>query len=146
THAVDESTGDVGQFTSIEVDNTGNAQVGISYFDVSNQDLKYATNDVTNEPKALTEAATDITSNSATLNGTINPNGLPSKAWFEWGTTFGGPYQKKSPKKSFKDTSDLPYSYSAQKLTPLTTYYFHVVVENQDAITYGSELSFETGP
>ena len=143
---VDESTGDVGMYSSIALDNTGNAKVGISYYDAINKYLKYATNDVTKEPKATTEPATDVTSISATLNGTINPDGIPSKAWFEWGKTYGGPYQKKSPKKSFKGASDQPHSHSAQRLTESTTYYYHVVVENQDAITYGSELSFETGP
>ena len=32
-------------------------------------------------------AATGITNVGATLNGTVNPNGLATQAWFEWGTS-----------------------------------------------------------
>jgi hypothetical protein len=38
-------------------------------------------------PTTVTLAATGITTNSATLNGSVFPNGAATKAWFLWGTT-----------------------------------------------------------
>ena len=38
-------------------------------------------------PTVVTGAATSITSTWATLNGTVNPNGLDTTAWFQYGTT-----------------------------------------------------------
>ncbi|MEY4384898.1 MAG: hypothetical protein RLY20_181 [Verrucomicrobiota bacterium] len=35
--------------------------------------------------KSFTDRPTDIASNTATLNGTVLPNGEPTSAWFEWG-------------------------------------------------------------
>ena len=35
----------------------------------------------------MSGAATSVGTNSATLNGTVNPNGLSTIAWFQWGTT-----------------------------------------------------------
>ena len=37
-------------------------------------------------PSATTNAATSVTSISATLNGSVNPNGLQTNYWFVWGT------------------------------------------------------------
>jgi hypothetical protein len=31
--------------------------------------------------------ATGVSTSSATLNGTVNPNGWPTAAWFQWGAT-----------------------------------------------------------
>ena len=39
------------------------------------------------QPTVTTELASAVTTNSATLNGTVNPNGLFTLAWFQWGTT-----------------------------------------------------------
>ncbi len=38
-------------------------------------------------PTATTTAATAETGTTATLNGTVNPEGAPTKYWFEYGTT-----------------------------------------------------------
>ena len=40
-------------------------------------------------PIATSVAATSINENNATLNGTVNPNGLATRAWFEYGTDPG---------------------------------------------------------
>ena len=36
---------------------------------------------------AITLPAANITATQAVLQGSVNPNGLPTMAWFEWGTT-----------------------------------------------------------
>jgi alpha-tubulin suppressor-like RCC1 family protein len=38
-------------------------------------------------PFAFTQPATSVTGTSAQLNGMATPNGLPTTAWFQWGTT-----------------------------------------------------------
>ena len=38
-------------------------------------------------PTATTQPATGMSSTGATLNGTVNPNGSSTAAWFEWGAT-----------------------------------------------------------
>jgi len=37
-------------------------------------------------PTVTTNAANAITTTSATVNGGVNPNGLATTAWFEWGS------------------------------------------------------------
>lgn len=41
----------------------------------------------TRAPTASTTPATSITTTSTVLNGTVNPQGSPTVAWFEWGTS-----------------------------------------------------------
>ena len=38
-------------------------------------------------PQVSTLPATGVSTTSATLNAVVNPNGLPTTAWFQWGTT-----------------------------------------------------------
>ena len=40
-------------------------------------------------PRVTTNAATNVTSSAATLNGTVNPNGQTTSVHFEYGTTTG---------------------------------------------------------
>jgi hypothetical protein len=41
-------------------------------------------------PTVTTTAATNVTSNAATLNGTVNANGLSTTAWFQYGISLQG--------------------------------------------------------
>ncbi|MBF8276420.1 MAG: hypothetical protein HW390_1493, partial [Candidatus Brocadiaceae bacterium] len=81
---------------------------------------------------------------SARLNATINAHRLPTQVWFEWGTTNGGPYYYASPKKAFSGDTKQKYSYKAQGLMKKRTYYYRVVAENEDGLSYGDEELFET--
>ena len=39
-------------------------------------------------PTAVTDVASNISASGARLNGTSDPNGYGTSAWFEWGTSF----------------------------------------------------------
>ena len=50
------------------------------------QDQTFTTS-AANAPQVTTAAASKIGAKTATLNGTVNPNGAPTKYWFQYGTT-----------------------------------------------------------
>jgi len=96
---------------------------------------------------ATTDAATSITLSSAVLNGTVNPNGFETTAWFEYGT---------DPSLSNPSTTDnqsigsgftaLPFQKNISELTPpYTTWYFRVVASNAGGTQRGAIKSFPTG-
>lgn len=97
-----------------------------------------------NIPKAITESATNVKKTAAKLNATVNANGLTTKAWFEWGDISGCPYQNTSPKRTVRGETDSNCGYNVQRLKRKETYYYHVVTENEDGISYGDEVSFTT--
>jgi len=96
-------------------------------------------------PIATSVAATSINGNNATLNGTVNPNGLPTRAWFEYGTDPGLPTPSSSP---YQDAGNglvaQPISTGLSVLTPGTTYYFRVCAENSEGYSEGQIMSFTT--
>ena len=84
-----------------------------------------------------------VTSISATLNGSVKPNGLQSY-WFLWGT---------DPNLTSLTTETLPSLYQAgtftisavlPSLNAGTTYYFRVVASNVDGEQQGKILDFTT--
>jgi hypothetical protein len=94
-------------------------------------------------PLVSTLPVTGVTTNSATLNATVNPNGRPTTAWFQWGTTtnYG----------SLTSVTDLgngtaagPLSAPLAGLTPYVTYHFRVAATNDYGLAYGSDQSFPT--
>ncbi len=89
--------------------------------------------------------ASSITPSSATLNGRVNPNGLSTTAWFEWGgSSTLSPYDstaKQSIGSSFRDSTVMA---SLTGLSVSTTYYYRVVGQNSAGISRGSILSFTT--
>ena len=92
-------------------------------------------------PTALTNPATDIDFASATLNGTVNPNGLSTDIHFEWGTTTG--YGTSTVIQSVG--SGTGYVNVTQGITGLTTnatYHFRLVAVNSSGTTNGLDQSF----
>lgn len=95
------------------------------------------------EPVVSTGNATAITSTSATLNGTVNPEGQATSYYFEYGTTTSyGSQTATSPAGS--GTTDVAVSAPLSALTPDTTYHYRVVAVNGSGTTLGSDVSFTT--
>jgi len=94
-------------------------------------------------PFVTTNAATSISSSSATLNGTVNPNGASTTGWFEWGTSasYGNTTQTFS---GGSGTSDVAMSWTLSSLSPKTTYHFRAVGQNSAGTSYGSDMYFTT--
>lgn len=93
-----------------------------------------------------TSSATDITRDTATLNGQVNPNGVPTNYWYEYGTdtNFGSVtgYQATNSGTTFMS---VPASISG--LDPITKYYFRLNAQNQFGTVTGSTSNFTTaGP
>ena len=94
-------------------------------------------------PTVTTGSATNVTSNSATLNGTVNPDGLSATAWFEY-DTISGSYSNKSATQSVSGSSDTTVSISISGLSPAKTYYYRIAAQSSAGTTNGSEMSFTT--
>ena len=94
-----------------------------------------ATTPACSMPAAATSAATSVTSSSATLNGTANPNGLATTAYFQWGTTTS--YGHNTASQSIgSGTSALSVSAGITGLTASTTYHYRIVAANSAGTTY----------
>lgn len=94
-------------------------------------------------PTAVTGQATNVTATSATLNAMVNPNGLETSAYFEWGTTTS--FGNRTPTQSVgSGTKDVPISADLSGLASGTTYYFRVVAKNSAGEAYGVSSSFKT--
>jgi hypothetical protein len=96
-------------------------------------------------PTVTTQEATNKTQNSATLNGTINPNGEASAGFFRWGTTesYGN---LTSTGIVGNGTSPEPFSQNITGLQPNTTYHFQIVGTNSSSGSevFGDDRTFTT--
>lgn len=96
-------------------------------------------------PTTTTLPATNVTSNSATLNGTVNPNGTASGAFFQWGTTTS--YGNLTPNDTTpgSGTTAQPVFANLTGLSPNTTYHFRIVASSGPNTTvFGADQSFTT--
>ena len=79
-------------------------------------------------PSAISGAATNITADSVTLHGTVNPNGLSTIGWFEWGTDpLLSSYNSSAIQPIGNGMSAIPISVTINGLTDSTKYFFRVV-------------------
>jgi hypothetical protein len=92
-------------------------------------------------PSATTQAASSITTSSAQLNSYVNPNGLATTIYFQYGltTSYGS-----STSLGGIGTTAGNYGFSISSLTANTTYHFRIVAYNSSGTTYGSDLTFTT--
>ena len=94
-------------------------------------------------PTATTEPANPVSSDMATLQGTVNPNGASTTYYFEYGTTtvYGSTTASTSAGSEHSDVSAIS---SVSGLTPTTTYHFRLVASNSLGITYAANMQFTT--
>ena len=97
-------------------------------------------------PTVTTGVANNVGPNSATLTGTVNPNGSPTSAWFEWGTdsslTTPNTTQVQS---AGLGSNPVNVTSNLSGLIPNTTYYYRLAANGTGGpFVKGSILSFYT--
>ena len=97
-----------------------------------------------NNPVATTLAASAVTATSATLNGSLNPNGLATTYYFQWGTTvsYGNTTSSLS---AGSGSAVVAVNANISGLIAGTTYHFRLVAVNADGTTNGNDLTFAVG-
>lgn len=95
-----------------------------------------------------------ISDTYALLSGVLNPNGVPTKYHFEYGTTTA--YGTNTPDTSASNgKAEVPVDYSLDELTPNTTYHYRLVASGDAAAgsayaaigqINGEDQSFTTAP
>jgi hypothetical protein len=105
-------------------------------------DRTFTTLSATGPPVVITSPATNVTSSSATLNGSADPHGLTTNVRFQYGTTtsFGRVT-------AFQSKSGNTYQNVAANISGLTantTYHFRIVATNSAGTRYGGDRMFTT--
>jgi len=100
--------------------------------------------EATPPPTAVTSSASSISASGARLNGSADPNGASTSAWFQWGTSTG--YGNATAPRSNVGSGTSPVSYPVNlgTLQCGTTYLFRAVAENAGGPAYGADRSFTT--
>jgi hypothetical protein len=93
-------------------------------------------------PTVATLAATGQSNTLATLNGTVNPNGSASTAWFEWGTAANNYTQQTTPVAVGSGSSAVTVSSALTGLTPGVIYHGRIVVTNAVGLIHGGDVAF----
>lgn len=94
-------------------------------------------------PTVTTKTATNVKDTSATLNGSVDPNGLATTFYVEYGTSTS--YGTKTPAASAgSGTSTKNVSAAVTGLTGGTTYHFRLVATNATGTTNGADQTFTT--
>ena len=118
------------------------------YSDGSNDVVSTPTSNPTStqqrKPIVRTDSATSITSNSAILQGTVNPNGLSTQAYFAYynpntQSYTATPYQNVGSGTSYKSVS-----YRLPGLRSGTTNYYYVFATNSAGTQSGAVVTFTT--
>jgi hypothetical protein len=105
-------------------------------------DLSFTTSG--SAPVARTKAATNILSNSATLNGTVNPFNLNTTVTFEYGLTTSYGSEATAIQSPVSGNTNVNVSIDISGLLPGTLYNFRVKAENILGVSYGNNITLVT--
>jgi len=112
---------------------------------VSDSILITLTNQTASAPTVVTLPASNVTSNAATLNGTVNANTLSTDVIFAYGTNvFYGHIVPANPPTVTGNTVT-PVSADITGLTPNTLYHYRVSATNAAGTSTGADITFSTG-
>ncbi|MFH0889170.1 MAG: glycine-rich protein [Planctomycetota bacterium] len=102
------------------------------------------TTTVSPKPICVTKSATNITTNSARLNGTINPNSLATNAYFSYGLTTS--YTVTTTSMAIgSGTANIGVTADISGLSLNTEYSFRIAGISSAGINYGNNRTFTTG-
>ncbi|MGA8364449.1 MAG: hypothetical protein WB709_07995 [Solirubrobacteraceae bacterium] len=94
-------------------------------------------------PSLATGAASGVTAGAATLNGTVNPNGVSSTAYFQYGSTAAyGQATGGQGVGSAESAGSITAALTG--LAPETTYHYRVIAESSAGLSYGGDQTFRT--
>ena len=95
-------------------------------------------------PQATTTAASFVTARTASLNGTVNPNGVATTIRFEYGVQPNVLPNTTAPQDVGSTSGNVDKWASIADLTPDTTYFFRIVATSGSDVISGSVQSFTT--
>lgn len=101
----------------------------------------------TQAPNATTRNASNVEAATATLNGTVGPNGAETTYWFEYSSDslLGSVLLKTTGQTSAgAGTSNVSVEADISGLNPKTTYYVRLVAQNAQGTDRGERMSFKT--
>jgi hypothetical protein len=105
-------------------------------------DRTFITLPPTGRPVVTTDPASLITSFSARVNGSVDPHGLTTTVYFQYGTTTG--YGLTTAPHSHTGNTFQNITADVSGLTASTTYHFRTVATNSAGTTYGADRTFRT--
>jgi alpha-tubulin suppressor-like RCC1 family protein len=116
-------------------------QPGDSFYQSSDIALQYINPPA---PTVSTLAATAVTTTTATLNSTVNPNGYAASAAFQSGTTTAYGTSTDVALMPNNGTTPQTVSTTLSGLLPATTYHFRATATNAGGTVGGDDLTFTT--
>ncbi|MEW5907875.1 MAG: hypothetical protein AB1643_01700 [Patescibacteria group bacterium] len=95
-------------------------------------------------PSLFNYYAKDVSQTSAILSAGVNPNGLNTDVWFQWGDIDLGLSNETAHQNMGDGTVYIDFISGLSGLSTETTYLFRPVAQNSAGTTYGSTFSFKT--
>jgi hypothetical protein len=105
-------------------------------------DRTFTTLTATGAPVVTTNSAINVTSSSATLNGSLDPHGLTTSVYFQYGTTTS--YGHTTTTQSQTGNTYRNITANISSLTTHSTYHFRIVAANSGGTRFGSDRIFTT--
>jgi hypothetical protein len=93
-------------------------------------------------PVVITNPATNVTNSSATLKATVNPHGLSTSVYFQYGRTTS--YGSRTPNQTKTGNTYQTVGANISGLSAGTTYHFRIVGTNAVGTRYGADRTFTT--
>ena len=95
-------------------------------------------------PAATTNAATETTATTATLNGTVNANADHTTVTFQYGVTLSYGATVNADQSPLYGSTDTAVTAAITNLSPNTTYHYRVAAQSSSSNTYGEDMTFTT--
>jgi hypothetical protein len=92
----------------------------------------------------VTEAASSVGANGATLHATVNPEGVATDCKFQYGTTLAYGSQVSCGSSPGSGSSPVAVTASLTGLNPSATYHFRIVAESAGVSSYGADKTLTT--
>jgi len=93
-------------------------------------------------PVVITNPATNVAGSSATLHGWVDPHGLNSTVYFQYGRTIS--YGSRTPNQTKAGNTYQGVIANISGLAASTTYHFRLVASNSAGTRYGGDRTFTT--